>query len=253
MTADNVNVPGSAFHAKAIQIPARMAHANVVQAQHAADQQIHAPLENVNAVPDKHAQDRRLFAGMEHAYATHSQTVTQILPVPVHLLVHIHTLPRFMPVNVDQTLNARGQINVIAVLASKVCMLNHIHGFRIVKTYKSHLRIFLFLLHIFVVCTNDADCTDAEADTCIDGYCYCGMGNTPCSGTTDTCTSGSCFCGGNAECAGNSDTCTAGDCKCGTNNACSGTTDTCNSGICRCGGSFPCSGLKGCFKFSFFI
>ena len=71
-----------------------MVHANVVQMQHVADQQIHARLGNVNAVQDKHVQDRRPNAVMEHVFAILTQTVTQRLRVPAHLLVtHIHTIP----------------------------------------------------------------------------------------------------------------------------------------------------------------
>ena len=95
MTTDNVNVPGPAIHAKAIQTPARMAHANVVQMQHVADQQIHARLGNVNAVQNKHVQDRRPIANLEHVFAILTQTVTQRLRVPAHLLeTHIHTIPQ---------------------------------------------------------------------------------------------------------------------------------------------------------------
>ena len=124
---DSVNVPGAAFHAKVIQIPVRMAHANVVQMQHAAEQQIHACLVNVNAAQDKHVQDRRLFADLEHVFATQRQTVTQTQRIPAHLLVYIHTILRFMHVNVDQTRNVRGQTNVMAVIVSKVCVLNYIY------------------------------------------------------------------------------------------------------------------------------
>ena len=94
VTTDNVNVPGPAIHAKAIQTPARMVHANVVQMQHVADQQIHARLGNVNAVQDKHVQDRRPNAVMEHVFVILTQTVTQRLQVPAHLRVHIHTIPQ---------------------------------------------------------------------------------------------------------------------------------------------------------------
>ena len=91
---DSVNVPGAASHAKVIQTPVRMAHANVVQMQHAAEQQIHARLVSVNAVQDKHVQDRRPNAVMEHVFAILTQTTTQRLQVPAHLRVHIHTIPQ---------------------------------------------------------------------------------------------------------------------------------------------------------------